>query len=106
MRKTGLALLTISAAAVAMGGVAFSQAPASSAGALSAEDQSAAPFPAGRYAAVVKTVCTECHTGKVITDRRFTKDEAENFYKNMVGGDVTTEQAKQILEYLTTTLGA
>ncbi|WP_108460980.1 hypothetical protein [Devosia naphthalenivorans] len=73
--------------------------------ALSREDMSAAPFPPGRYAGVVKQVCTECHMGQVVTDLRYNHEEAVRYYKVMVGSDVESEQAKQVIEYLSTTLG-
>lgn len=98
-------------AAVALlgaGGLAFSQTPPSGqpAGApLSEADRSADPFPPGRHAALVKQVCVDCHGAKVITDKRFTKEEAEGFYRNMVSSNLDTEQARNIIEYLTTTLG-
>ena len=72
---------------------------------LSEEDRNAAPLPPGRHAGVVKKVCIDCHGGKVITDLRYSKEDAERFYKNMVSSDVSTEQAQQIIEYLSTTLG-
>lgn len=71
---------------------------------LSEEDKTATPFPPGRYAAVVKRVCVDCHNAKPIIDLRYTREEAEALYKNMVSTDLETDQAKQILEYLTTTL--
>jgi len=95
-----MSLLAVSAASLALGGMAFSQMPP-----LSEEDKAATPFPPGRHAALVKKVCVDCHGAKVITDQRFTKEDAENFYKNMVSKDLTTEQAQHIIEYLTTTLG-
>jgi hypothetical protein len=74
--------------------------------ALSAADQNAAPLPPGRYAAVTKKVCTECHNAKTFLDLRFSKEDATRYYRNMVGGDVNSEQAKQVIDYLSTTLGS
>lgn len=72
---------------------------------LSAEDQNASPFPAGRHAAVVKRVCTECHNAFPILDLRYTREDATRYYRTMVGSDTTTEDAQKIIEYLSTTLG-
>lgn len=98
----------LSAAAIALllavSGAAFAQ-DAAPAGELSEADMNASPFPPGPHAAVVKKVCTECHMAQVILDRKFTPDEAVRYYKVMVSSDIETEQAKQIIEYLSTTLG-
>jgi hypothetical protein len=106
------AMAALAAAKQCAGGMAFSQeAPQTPPAAgvastdLSEEDRNAAPLPPGRHAGVVKKVCIDCHGGKVITDLRYSKEDAERFYKNMVSSDVTTEQARQIIEYLSTTLG-
>lgn len=71
---------------------------------LSDEDKTATPLPPGRHAALVKKVCVDCHSAKPILDLRYTREDAENLYKNMVSTDLTTDQAKNIIEYLTTTL--
>jgi hypothetical protein len=73
--------------------------------ALSPEDQNATPFPAGRHAAVVKRVCTECHNANPILDLKFSKEEAERYYRTMVSSNIETDDAKKIIEYLSTTLG-
>lgn len=72
---------------------------------LSEADMNASPFPPGPHAAVVKQVCTECHMAQMVLDRKFTPDEAVRYYKVMVSSDIETEQAKQVIEYLSTTLG-
>lgn len=82
-----------------------SSAPPAVSDALSAEDQNASPFPAGRHAAVVKRVCTECHNAFPIIDLRYTKEDATRYYRTMVSSDTTTEDAQKIIEYLSTTLG-
>jgi hypothetical protein len=73
--------------------------------ALSEEDQNASPFPPGPHAALVKKVCTECHLAQVVLNMRFTPDEAVRFYKVMVSSNIETDQAKRVIEYLSTTLG-
>lgn len=103
-RKFVIPVLAAAAASIALGGLAFSQTSPQGAP-LSEEDKTADPFPPGRHAALVKKVCVDCHGAKVITDKRFTKEEAQDFYTSMVSKDLTTEQAKNIIEYLTTTLG-
>ena len=98
------AVLALSASALA-----FAQTPATpppAAPTLSAEDQNAAPFPPGPNAALVNKVCTECHSASRVLDLRYTREDAESFYKNMVSMDVETEQAKKIIEYLSTALKA
>jgi hypothetical protein len=72
---------------------------------LSEEDQTATPFPPGKNAALVKKVCTVCHSAKPILDLQYDREEAANFYKNMVESDITTDQAQKIIEYLSTVLG-
>jgi cytochrome c5 len=107
-----VALAALAAAALPLSGAALSQAPQEASprqeavpSELSPEDKNASPFPPGRHAALVKKICVDCHTAKPILDLRYSKDDAESFYKNMVSSDLTTEQAQQIIEYLTTTLG-
>jgi len=111
----------ISVASLALGGIACSQVPkaepvdaplaqnsavaSAPEGALSAEDQNAAPFPAGRHAALVRKVCTECHNAFPILDLRYTREEATRYYRTMVHSDDSTEDAQKIIEYLSTTLG-
>jgi cytochrome c5 len=111
MRKIILPVFLALGAAILAGGAALSQPPAAvtpaQAGAaeLSEEDRTADPFPPGRHAGLVKRVCTECHRASLILDIQYTREDAERYYKNMVSEDLTTDQAQQIIEYLTTTLG-
>lgn len=102
--------LSIPAALLMLAATAFAQdaaqlAPAAPAQELSEEDRNAAPFPAGPNAALVKKVCVDCHDASRVLDLRYTRSEAEGFYKNMVSEDLTTDQAKKIIDYLVTHLG-
>jgi hypothetical protein len=114
MRKastTLIALAALSCAALSIGGAALSQEPPANAPAtdasvtLSEEDQNAAPFPAAPNAALVKKVCSSCHPPTAVLDMRFTHDDAELYYANMVSSDLSTDQARKVIEYLSTALG-
>lgn len=72
---------------------------------LSEEDRNADPFPPGLHAGLTKQVCTECHPARLMLDIRYTQEEAEDYYFNMVSEDLESEQAQKIIYYLTTTLG-
>lgn len=72
---------------------------------LSEEDRNADPFPPGLHAGLTKQVCTECHPARLMLDLRYTQEDAENYYFNMVDEDLESEQAQKIIYYLTTTLG-
>ncbi len=72
---------------------------------LSEEDKNATPFPAGANAALVKKVCVDCHDAGRVMDVKYTREEAEALYKNMVSSDISTDQARKIIEYLVTHLG-
>lgn len=73
--------------------------------AISEADRNATPFPSGRHAALVKTVCTKCHGADLVVGMDYTRKDAERLYRNMVSPDLSTDQAKQIIAYLTTHLG-
>lgn len=73
-------------------------------GELDPADLNAAPFPPGRHAAETRRVCTECHPANMVLQRTYTYDEAVRFYQIMVTSNIETEQAQNVIEYLSTTL--
>ncbi|RDE10200.1 hypothetical protein [Pelagibacterium lacus] len=71
---------------------------------LDPADANAAPFPPGRHAALTKRVCTECHMANMVLQRTYTYDEAVRFYQIMVTSNTETDEARAVIEYLSTTL--
>lgn len=71
---------------------------------LDPADANAAPFPPGRHAAITKQVCTGCHMANMVLQRTYTYDEAVRFYEIMVTSNTDTDEARAIIEYLSTTL--
>ncbi len=64
-----------------------------------------APFPPGENAALVKKTCTECHSANVVISTQFDEALARRQYKLFVG-DPDSEEARKVIKYLTTVLGA
>jgi hypothetical protein len=70
--------------------------------AASAED--IAPFPPGKNAALVKKICTSCHSATLVIDRRYDVAGAQKRYRLFVGNPAS-EEGKLVVEYLSTALG-
>lgn len=112
-----VAVLAMSGAVVSVSGTALSQQqPARPAApdapvaqdapvVLSAEDQDADPFPPAPDAALVKHVCSACHAATPVLDQRYSREDAERYYANMVGSDLSSRQAQKVIAYLSTVLG-
>jgi hypothetical protein len=69
---------------------------------VAAED--IAPFPPGKNAALVKKVCTSCHSATLVVDRRYDVAGARKRYRLFVGNP-DSEEGKLVVEYLSTVLG-
>ncbi len=63
-----------------------------------------APFPPGKNAALVKQVCTSCHSAMLVVDRRYDVEGAKKRYRLFVGNP-DSEQGRLVVEYLSTVLG-
>jgi hypothetical protein len=70
--------------------------------AAAAED--IAPFPPGKNAALVKKLCTSCHSATLVVDRRYDVAGAQKRYRLFVGNPAS-EEGKLVVEYLSTVLG-
>ncbi len=63
-----------------------------------------APFPPGENATLAKKTCTECHAANVVISTQYDQDLARKQYKKYVG-DPDSEDARKVINYLTTVLG-
>jgi len=63
-----------------------------------------APFPSGENAALVKKICTECHSANLVISTQFDQELARRQYKKFVG-DPDSEDGRKVIKYLTTVLG-
>lgn len=63
-----------------------------------------APFPPGKNAALVKQVCTSCHSAMLVVERRYDVEGARKRYRLFVGNP-DSEEGKLVVEYLSTVLG-
>jgi hypothetical protein len=66
--------------------------------------ESIEPFPPGKNAALVKQVCTACHSAMLVVDRKFDVAAAKKMYRLFVGNP-DSDQGKLVVEYLSTVLG-
>lgn len=71
---------------------------------LDPADANAAPFPPGKHAALTKRICTDCHMANMVLQRTYTYDEAVRTYQIMVTSNIETDEARAVIEYLSTTL--
>ena len=107
---TLFAVAVLSCAVVSISGIALSQEPPATAPGkdapivLSEEDQNAAPFPPAPNAGLVKHICSSCHPATAVLDQRFSREDAERYYGDMVSSDLSTDQAQKVIAYLSTAL--
>ncbi|HYZ62061.1 MAG TPA: hypothetical protein VE650_06360 [Acetobacteraceae bacterium] len=72
---------------------------------VAAAAQETAPFPPGPDAALVKEVCSHCHDGRVVVNKRYDEAAARRYWTVMIGTDPDAPVAKRVIAYLTSVLG-